>query len=166
MGNRQNLPHSQLTETKLKNKTTHLQKKSSATFTEKTLRGRNFSPLKGETKNFQIISKINQWSNLSESHLNFGIRVETGASLTMARLSPPGNRNLRKFDIEEHRRWMKETWGDRVFSAEEVKEMREAELGDRSGSLSGHFVPARSLPQAGQFRAGSGLPRYDGRAAA
>mgnify|MGYP007092086777 CR=1 FL=1 len=26
MGNRQNLPHSQLTETKLKNKTTHLQK--------------------------------------------------------------------------------------------------------------------------------------------
>jgi hypothetical protein len=40
MGNRQNLPHSQLTEIKLKNKTTHLQKKSSATFTEKTLRGR------------------------------------------------------------------------------------------------------------------------------
>jgi hypothetical protein len=39
MGNRQNLPHSQLTEIKLKNKTTHLQKKSSATFTEKTLRG-------------------------------------------------------------------------------------------------------------------------------
>jgi hypothetical protein len=29
-------------------------------------------------------------------------------------------------------RWMKETWGDRVFSAEEVREMREAELGDRS----------------------------------
>jgi hypothetical protein len=39
MGNRQNLPHSQLTETKLKNKTTHLQKKSSATFTENNLRG-------------------------------------------------------------------------------------------------------------------------------
>ena len=42
------------------------------------------------------------------------------------------NRNVREFDIEKHRRWMNETWGDRVFSAEEVKEMREAELGDRS----------------------------------
>jgi hypothetical protein len=39
MGNRQNLPHSQLTENKPKNKTEHLQKKSSATFTEKSLRG-------------------------------------------------------------------------------------------------------------------------------
>ncbi len=41
MGNRQNLTHSLLTETKPKNKTKHLQKKSSATFTEKNLRGRS-----------------------------------------------------------------------------------------------------------------------------
>ena len=44
MGNRQNLPHSQLTENKPKNKTEHLQKKSSATFTEKNLRGRRQAP--------------------------------------------------------------------------------------------------------------------------
>jgi hypothetical protein len=40
MGNLKNLPHSHLTENKPKNKTEHLQKKSSATFTEKFLRGR------------------------------------------------------------------------------------------------------------------------------
>jgi antitoxin (DNA-binding transcriptional repressor) of toxin-antitoxin stability system len=50
----------------------------------------------------------------------------------VARLSPPRPEGTRKFDVEVHRRWMKETWGDRVFSAEEVREMREAELGDRS----------------------------------
>ncbi len=50
----------------------------------------------------------------------------------VARLSPPGTGNVRKFDAEDHWRWLRETWGDRVFTAEEVKEMREAELGDRS----------------------------------
>jgi antitoxin (DNA-binding transcriptional repressor) of toxin-antitoxin stability system len=50
----------------------------------------------------------------------------------VARLSPPRAGNVRKFDAEAHRRWMRETWGDRVLTAEEVKEMREAELGDRS----------------------------------
>lgn len=49
----------------------------------------------------------------------------------VARLSPPGGGNVTKFDAETHRRRMKETWGDRVFTVEEVKEMREAELGDR-----------------------------------
>jgi len=48
----------------------------------------------------------------------------------VARLVPPvaSSRKLVKPD------WMaqiKEVWGDRVFSAAEVKEMREAELGDR-----------------------------------
>jgi hypothetical protein len=58
MGNRQNLPHSQLTETKLKNKTTHLQKKSSATFTEKTLRGRTTEPFPYSKEILQEIPKV------------------------------------------------------------------------------------------------------------
>jgi hypothetical protein len=39
---------------------------------------------------------------------------------------------VRRFDADAHRRRMKETWGDRVFTAAEVGEMREAELGDHS----------------------------------
>ena len=50
----------------------------------------------------------------------------------VALLSLPRQDKTPKFDAEAHRRRMKETWGDRVFSAEEVREMREAELGDRS----------------------------------
>ncbi|HRQ89231.1 MAG TPA: type II toxin-antitoxin system Phd/YefM family antitoxin [Bacteroidia bacterium] len=50
----------------------------------------------------------------------------------VAKLSPPGGKQASVFDADEHRRWLKETWGDRVFSAEEVREMREAELGDFS----------------------------------
>ncbi len=68
-----------------------------------------------------------------EAWLADGEEIEiTKHGKPVARLLPPGTRNVRKFDIKEHRRRMKETWGDRVFSAEEVKEMREAELGDRS----------------------------------
>jgi len=68
-----------------------------------------------------------------EAWLADGEEIEiTKHGKPVALLSPPGSRNVAKFDIDEHRRWMKETWGDRVFSAEEVKEMREAELGDRS----------------------------------
>ncbi|MEI6033032.1 MAG: type II toxin-antitoxin system prevent-host-death family antitoxin [Verrucomicrobiae bacterium] len=50
----------------------------------------------------------------------------------VALLTLPRQDKVPKFDAEEHRRRMKETWGDRVFSAEEVREMREAELGDMS----------------------------------
>lgn len=51
----------------------------------------------------------------------------------VARLSPPRSAGgVAKFDAEAHMRRLKETWGDRVFTAEEVREMREAELGDRS----------------------------------
>ena len=35
-----------------------------------------------------------------------------------------------KWDIEELRAWKKRVWGDRVFTAEEVREMREFERGD------------------------------------
>lgn len=49
----------------------------------------------------------------------------------VARLLPPVPGG-KPFDAEAHRRRMKETWGDRVFTDEEVKEMREAELGELS----------------------------------
>lgn len=35
-----------------------------------------------------------------------------------------------KWDIEELRAWRKRVWGDRVFTQEEVREMREFERGD------------------------------------
>jgi prevent-host-death family protein len=68
-----------------------------------------------------------------EAWLADGQEIEiTKHGKPVARLSPPRPEGARKFDLEAHRRWMKETWGDRVFTAEEVREMREAELGDRS----------------------------------
>lgn len=50
----------------------------------------------------------------------------------VAHISPPRSGSESVFDSEAHRRWLEETWGDRVFTAEEVKEMREAELGELS----------------------------------
>ena len=68
-----------------------------------------------------------------EAWLADGQEIEiTKHGKPVARLSPPRPAKGAKFDIEAHKRWMKETWGDRVFTAEEVREMREAELGDRS----------------------------------
>lgn len=68
-----------------------------------------------------------------EAWLADGQEIEiTKHGKPVARLSPPRPEGTRKFDVEAHRRWMEETWGDRVFTAEEVREMREAELGDRS----------------------------------
>jgi antitoxin (DNA-binding transcriptional repressor) of toxin-antitoxin stability system len=68
-----------------------------------------------------------------EAWLAEGEEIEiTKHGKPVAHLSPPRPRVVPKFDMEKHRRWMKETWGDRVFSDEEVREMREAELGDIS----------------------------------
>jgi prevent-host-death family protein len=68
-----------------------------------------------------------------EAWLADGQEIEiTKHGKPVARLSPPRPDVAGKFDAEAHRLWMKETWGDRVFTAEEVREMREAELGDRS----------------------------------
>jgi len=68
-----------------------------------------------------------------EAWLAFGEEIEiTKHGKPVARLSLPSSSKPPKFDIDVHRKRMKETWGDRVFSAEEVREMREAELGDRS----------------------------------
>jgi antitoxin (DNA-binding transcriptional repressor) of toxin-antitoxin stability system len=68
-----------------------------------------------------------------EAWLAFGEVIEiTKHGKPVAHLSLPNSGTIPKFDVEAHRKRMKETWGDRVFSAEEVREMREAELGDQS----------------------------------
>ncbi|MCH7227844.1 type II toxin-antitoxin system Phd/YefM family antitoxin [Haloferula sp. A504] len=68
-----------------------------------------------------------------EAWLADGQEIEiTKHGKPVALLSPPRSGRGPQFDVEAHKRWMKETWGDRVFSAEEVREMREAELGDFS----------------------------------
>ena len=68
-----------------------------------------------------------------EAWLADGEEIEiTKHGKPVAQISPPRHAKAAKFDAEAHRRRMDETWGDRVFSAEEVREMREAELGDRS----------------------------------
>ena len=46
-----------------------------------------------------------------------------------ARLVPVENQAPARFDPVKHMARLKETWGDRVFSAKEVKAMRDAELG-------------------------------------
>lgn len=50
-----------------------------------------------------------------------------------ARLMPLEKPATPRFDLAKHRKRMKETWGDRVFSATEVKAMREAELEGEEG---------------------------------
>lgn len=71
-------------------------------------------------------AKVEEW-------LADGEEIEiTKHGKPVAHLSPPRPKQPAVFDAEAHRRWMNETWGDRVFSAEEVREMREAELGDFS----------------------------------
>lgn len=68
-----------------------------------------------------------------EAWLADGQEIEiTKHGKPVARLSPPRSGSGPKFDSEAHRRWLEETWGNRVFTAEEVKEMREAELGETS----------------------------------
>ena len=45
----------------------------------------------------------------------------------MVKPAPP------RFDVAKHRKRLKETWGDRVFNAAEVKAMRDAELEGEEG---------------------------------
>lgn len=68
-----------------------------------------------------------------EAWLADGQEIEiTKHGKPVAHLSPPRSGRGGSFDADAHQRWLRETWGDRVFTAEEVREMREAELGDRS----------------------------------
>ncbi len=50
-----------------------------------------------------------------------------------ARLVPEEKTNAPRFDAEAHQRRRKETWGERVFSMEEVEAMRAAELEGEEG---------------------------------
>ena len=50
-----------------------------------------------------------------------------------ARLVPLEKEIPARFDPVKHRQRLKETWGDRVFSAAEVKAMRGAELEGEDG---------------------------------
>lgn len=53
----------------------------------------------------------------------------------LSRLSESGGKPAKAgvpkklWDHEEHMRWLKQTWGDRIFTAEEVQEMKDAEDG-------------------------------------
>jgi prevent-host-death family protein len=68
-----------------------------------------------------------------EAWLADGEEIEvTKHGKPVARMLPPEAKKTAVFDVEAHKRWLDETWGDRVFSAEEVREMREAEHGDFS----------------------------------
>ncbi len=69
-----------------------------------------------------------------EAALGFGEVIEiTKHGKPVAHLTAPKRAMPVKFDAEAHRRRMKETWGDRVFTAAEVREMREAELAGEEG---------------------------------
>ena len=50
-----------------------------------------------------------------------------------ARLMPEAKQAPARFAAAKHMRRLKETWGDRVFSAAEVKAMRDAELEGEDG---------------------------------
>lgn len=68
-----------------------------------------------------------------EAYLADGQEIQiTRHGKPVAVISKPRRKKSPVLDVEEHRRWLNETWGERVFTAEEVREMREAELGDFS----------------------------------
>ena len=46
---------------------------------------------------------------------------------------PRGKRTPSRFNASKHVRRLKKTWGNRIFSAAEVKAMREAELKGEHG---------------------------------
>jgi hypothetical protein len=46
---------------------------------------------------------------------------------------PEEKQNPSRFDAAKHMQRLKERWGDRVFSAAEVKAMRDAELDGEEG---------------------------------
>ncbi len=66
--------------------------------------------------------------------------IENGESVQImkrgrafARLLPVEKKSSAQFDSVKHLERLKETWGERVFSAAEVRAMREAELEGEEG---------------------------------
>jgi antitoxin (DNA-binding transcriptional repressor) of toxin-antitoxin stability system len=93
-----------------------------------------------------------------EAWIRNGNEIEvTKHGRPIARITPlpkPAARKLVKPDIMAQ---LKETWGDRTFSAKEVAEMRAADWKAKKGDrLPGHVVSLRALSAAGQFPGGGG----------
>lgn len=69
-----------------------------------------------------------------EAWLRAGEEIEiTKHSKPIAHLGPPKpakKPKAAKFDAVEHMAWLKETWGDRVFTMAEVEAMRAFETGE------------------------------------
>lgn len=68
-----------------------------------------------------------------EAWLADGEKIEvTKHGRPVAILSPPLTATRSVFDIQAHRARMEATWVERVFADEEIRSMRDAELGERS----------------------------------
>jgi len=67
-------------------------------------------------------AKVSRW-------VQDGQKVEiTSRGVALAHLvpvAPPKNRKPKRFDVEEHRRWMKETYGDKTLPGNSALLMRE-----------------------------------------
>lgn len=72
-------------------------------------------------------SKLETWLADGEE-----IRIEKRGKPVGYLSSIPKEDGERKFVLPDFEARRKRIWGDRVFSEEEVREMREAELGDNS----------------------------------
>jgi hypothetical protein len=55
------------------------------------------------------------------------MRQATGAALARPTDTQVAGKKL--WDAEEHKAWLRQTWGTRYFTAEEVREMKDAEDG-------------------------------------
>lgn len=66
-----------------------------------------------------------------EAWLRAGEEVQiTRHAKPVAHLTRPTNAKPARFDAEAHRARIRKIWGDRVFSAAEVEEMRALETGE------------------------------------
>ena len=71
--------------------------------------------------------KIEAWLRAGEE-IEITKHAKPVACLTPPK--PPRRKAAKQFDAKAHRAWLRETWGDRVFSAAEVDAMRAFETGE------------------------------------
>ena len=82
----------------------------------------------------------------------------TKAGKVFARLIPPVQFKKTKLVKPDIMAQLRETWGDRVFSAQEVAEMRARNwMARKDDRLPGHVLLVRPLCATGQFPCGGGL---------
>ena len=96
--------------------------------------------LKKACDNFSYHMKTATVADLRNHFSRVSAWIENGESVQIvkrgkafARLVPVKKQTLVRFDATEHMRRRKATWGNRVFSAVEVKAMRDAELEGEEG---------------------------------